>query len=217
MLAHELAADERSVSTHRNPYASLLTSLDGVLPWKKLNYLARTYGGVVPLPRAEMLLRIYLVQQWFGLSDDTTEAAMHDSVAIRAFARLDQNPDDIPEMSELRRFRQNMNEGEGRFSLKSTIDQCLSANRYSIRSGSRLDPVLVRYDQRSGHLDPLADQFDRMPSPYQLPDILRFNAIYRQVYSDLNPAERKRAEEFVDRLIEGAASSSYVPRIFGVV
>ncbi|MFO1419019.1 MAG: transposase [Methylotetracoccus sp.] len=201
----------------RNPYASLLTSLDAVLPWKKLNYLARTYGGVLPLPRAETLLRIYLVQQWFGLSDDATEGAMHDSVAIRAFAGLDQHPVDIPEMSELHHFRLNISEGEGGLSIKSTIDQCLSANRYFIRSGSRLDPVLVRYDQRSGHLDPLSEQFDRMAAPYQLPDILRFNAIYRRVYSDLNHAERKRAEEFVDRLIEGAASSSYIPRIFGVV
>jgi hypothetical protein len=56
-----------------------------------------------------------------------------------------------------------------------------------------------------------------MSRPYELLEILRFNAIYRDIFRELNPAERQRAEQFVDRLIDGVASPAYVPRIFGVV
>jgi transposase len=217
MHTTQVATREASAATPGNTYASLLSLMDSVLPWKKLNALARIQGSGFPAARTETLLRIYLVQEWFGLSDDATEAALHDSISIRAFVRLDALYGDPPDLSVIRRFRQQLNSWEGRPSIRSTVDQYLLANRYFVRNGSRLEPVLVRYDQQSGLLGPLAEQFQRMSTPYQLADILRFNAIYRQVYSELNPAERQRAEQFVDRLIDGVACRSYVSRIFGVV
>jgi IS5 family transposase len=35
------------------------------------------------------MLRIYFLQQWYGLSDEALEDALYDSIAMRAFAGID--------------------------------------------------------------------------------------------------------------------------------
>jgi IS5 family transposase len=37
----------------------------------------------------ERKLRIYFLQQWYGLSDEGLEDALYDSIAMRAFAGID--------------------------------------------------------------------------------------------------------------------------------
>lgn len=53
--------------------------------------------------------------------------------------------------------------------------------------------------------------------PYVLQDILKFNSIYKEAYPSLTREEKRRVEEFVDKLIEGVASDKLVTKIFGVV
>jgi IS5 family transposase len=43
-------------------------------------------GGRPSFP-AETMLRIHFMQHWFALSDPAMEEALHDSPAMRAFAR----------------------------------------------------------------------------------------------------------------------------------
>lgn len=200
-----------------NSQAAFLSTMDQVLPWTQLRGLARPGQTDCPPARLERMLRIYLVQEWFGLSDQAAETALHDSLSIRAFAGVDQGNIFMPSAREIREFRECMDSGAAGRTVKAKVDRYLLANRYFLRSGSRIDPVLGRYDQQTGYLRPLADYFERMSRPYELREILQFNAIYRDLFEQLNAAERQRAEQFVEHLIDGAASPDYVPRIFGVV
>ena len=43
------------------------------------------------------MLRMYVAQQCFGLSDEGIEDAIYDSQAIRAFVRIDLNRDSAPD------------------------------------------------------------------------------------------------------------------------
>jgi IS5 family transposase len=191
--------------------------MDQALPWTRLLGLAHTSRSDCPPARLECLLRIYLVQSWFGLSDHGVETALHDSLSIRSFAGLDDGIILPPNEREIRDFRDRMGREGIKKAVKAMVHQYLLANRYFLREGSRIDPVLGRYDEHTGYFGRLAAQFEAMSRPYQLRDILRFNAIYREVFDVLNAAEKQRAEHFVERLIDGVACPSYVPKILGVV
>ena len=45
----------------------------------------------------ERMLRVYFVQQWYGLSDEGLEDALYDSQALRGFAGIALNRDAVPD------------------------------------------------------------------------------------------------------------------------
>jgi IS5 family transposase len=62
-----------------------------------------------PLPQAsngrppvgvERMLRIYLLQQWFSLSDPAVEEALYDSPAMRGFVGIDLDRDPVPDETD---------------------------------------------------------------------------------------------------------------------
>jgi len=59
--------------------------------------------------------------------------------------------------------------------------------------------------------------FRGLSAPYTGDDIARFNLAYKYIYGRLSPAERRRAEEFVDTLIAGVERKELAQSIFGVV
>jgi hypothetical protein len=197
--------------------AQFLSVMDSIMPWPKLRNLMQGEITDIPAVRLESLLRLYLVQHWFGLCDWAVVTALHDSQSIQTFAGFEQHNLALPGRTEIAEFHRRL-DGAGIASrIKAMVDRYLLANRYFLKPGSHRDPVLVRYDEESGRLAPLAEHFRRMARPYELKEILEFNGIYRRVFHDLNPAERRLAERYVERLIDNAANPQYVPRIFGVV
>ena len=59
--------------------------------------------------------------------------------------------------------------------------------------------------------------FKSLERPYTLNDILTFNRTYQPIYSLLKPEEKRRAEEFVDAMVEGVEHRGLASKIFGVV
>ena len=60
-------------------------------------------------PRAiglERLLRMYFVQQWYGLADEAVEDGVYDSVALRNFMGIDLSRTSVPDATTLMGFRQ---------------------------------------------------------------------------------------------------------------
>jgi IS5 family transposase len=43
------------------------------------------------------MLRVYLIQQWYGLSDEGVEDAITDSQALRGFVRIDLSREAVPD------------------------------------------------------------------------------------------------------------------------
>ena len=69
----------------------------------------------------------------------------------------------------------------------------------------------------SSNFAELQGVFASLSRPYGLNEIRRFNQVCKRIYGDLNSIERRRAEEFVDSLIEGVERRELAPKIFGVV
>ncbi|QHB58644.1 hypothetical protein GRD98_05785 [Ralstonia solanacearum] len=91
-----------------------LAEMEKVVPWQRLlsaigPHYPRGERGRPPIG-LERMLRIYFLQQWYGLSDEGLEDALHDSMAMRAFAGIDLAVEDVPDATTLLKFRRLLNE-----------------------------------------------------------------------------------------------------------
>jgi transposase, IS5 family len=78
-----------------------LGEMEQVVPWARLVERLRPLypkgeRGRPPIP-LERMLRVYFVQQWYGLADEAVEDALYDSQALRGFADIELNRDPIPD------------------------------------------------------------------------------------------------------------------------
>jgi len=101
-----LAYDSKKKKTRREKF---LEEMDQVIPWEELlatvkKYYPKAGNGRQPMP-LEWMLRIYFMQQWYGLSDPAMEDALYDSESMRRFAGIDLGEDMIPDETTILNFR----------------------------------------------------------------------------------------------------------------
>ena len=77
-----------------------LARMEALLPWAQLlaviePFYPKGHRGRPPLG-LERLVRVYFLQQWYGLADEALEDALYDSQAMRGFARLDLAAEGVP-------------------------------------------------------------------------------------------------------------------------
>ena len=70
-----------------------LAEMERVVPWARLVERLRPFypkgeRGRPPIG-LERMLRLYFLQQWYGLADEALEDALYDSQALRSFAGID--------------------------------------------------------------------------------------------------------------------------------
>ena len=87
-----------------------LDAMDSIIPWKDWVEMIRPYypegkRGRRPI-EIEIMLRMYLMQNWFTLSDIGIEEAIYDSYAMRKFMGLDFMTQQVPDSTTLHYFRQ---------------------------------------------------------------------------------------------------------------
>ena len=89
-FAHAEFAAKKKV-TRREKF---LARMEEVIPWKQLLaviellLIRRANVAVRPLPDwSGFMLRVYFLQQWYGLADEALEDALYDSHALQSFAR----------------------------------------------------------------------------------------------------------------------------------
>src|SRR5215218_9100625 len=86
-----------------------LAEMEVAVPWGRLVERLRPLypkgeRGRPPIG-LERMLRIYFVQQWYGLSDEGLEDALYDRQALRGFAGIELNRDPVPDATTVLHFR----------------------------------------------------------------------------------------------------------------
>ena len=86
-----------------------LAEMELVVPWARLVERLRLLypkgeRGRPPIG-LERMLRIYFLQQWYGLADEALGDALYDSQALRGFAGIDLNRDPVPDATTVLHFR----------------------------------------------------------------------------------------------------------------
>ena len=119
-----------------------LETMDKALPWEFLlepilKEYPKSRKGRRPIP-AKVMLRIYLLQQWYGLSDPAMEESLYDIESMRRFAGVSMQ--NIPDETTLCKFRGFLVKHKISEELFRLIKQHLSAHGLRIRRGRIIDP-----------------------------------------------------------------------------
>jgi IS5 family transposase len=83
-----------------------LAKMESVVPWARLVAVIEPYypksgrRGRPPIGLGRML-RIYFVQQWYGLADEAVEDALYDSQALRDFCGINLARESVPDATTL--------------------------------------------------------------------------------------------------------------------
>ena len=83
--------------------------MEEIIPWDEwVAYIEPHYPsgqrGRPPLG-IEKMLRMYLLQCWFNLSDEGIEDAIYDSYGLRSFMRINFVNEQVPDATTLLKFR----------------------------------------------------------------------------------------------------------------
>ena len=138
-----------------------LNMMNEIVPWEEWEATIRPYypkgeRGRPPIGIATML-RVYLVQVWFNMSDEATEDALYDSNAIRKFVGL--NSDErAPDATTLLKFRHLLEENDLCEKLFQSIKKMLDDKGCIMHGGTIVDATIIAAPSstknREGNRDP---------------------------------------------------------------
>ena len=119
-----------------------LEKMDEMLPWELLlepilKEYPKSGKGRRPIP-AKIMLRIYLMQQWYGLSDPAMEESLYDIESMRRFAGVSMQR--IPDETTLCKFRHFLVRHKMSEELFRLTKQHLSAHGLTVTRGKIVDP-----------------------------------------------------------------------------
>lgn len=126
----------------------LLREIDAIAPWSDLiariepHYPKGEGRGRPPIGLARML-RMYVVQQCLGLSDEGIEDAVYDSQAIRDFIGIDLARENAPDATTLLKFRRLLETYGLTQAIFEAINAHLAAKGLLLRQGSVVDATII--------------------------------------------------------------------------
>src|SRR3954451_14253888 len=124
-----------------------LAEMEQAVPWSRLvARLAPLYPkgerGRPPIG-LERMLRVYFVQQWYGLADEAVEDALYDSQALRGFAGIALNCDSVPDATTVLRFRHWLERHELTRVLFDEVGAMLEERGLLMRQGTIVDATII--------------------------------------------------------------------------
>ena len=127
-----------------------LAEIEAVKPWVILAQTITPFypssggrgRGRPPIGLGRML-RMYIAQQCFGLSDEGIEDALYDSQAIRRFVGIDLSRESAPDATTLLNFRHLLESHQLTESIFNAINGHLAAKGLLLREGTIVDATLI--------------------------------------------------------------------------
>lgn len=84
----------------------------------------------------EKMLRMYLLQIWFNLSDPAAEDAIYDSYAIRKFIGIDFMREAVPDETTLCKFRHLLEANDLNKLFFDAINRVMAATGHMVKDGT---------------------------------------------------------------------------------
>lgn len=136
---------QRRNKTRRDRF---LVEIEAATPWTSLLNVIAPYYPVSgrrghPPMGLERILRMYIVQQCFGFSDEGAEDAVYDSQAIRCFVGVDLNREAVPDATTLLKFRHFLEAHHLTESIFAAINAHLAERGLFLREGTIVDATLI--------------------------------------------------------------------------
>ena len=155
----DLEYSNRKKKTKREEF---LDSMDEIIPWSYWVALIRPYyfnnkRGRKPIG-IEPMLRMYLMQIWFSLSDEGIEDSIYDSYAMRTFMHIDFNEQQVPDATTLLKFRHLLEKNKIGEKIFADVNKRLDEAGLIMHGGTIVDASLIAAPKstknQSGKRDP---------------------------------------------------------------
>ena len=123
-----------------------LGEMEQVVPWKSLLNLIEPFypiagGGRQPYP-LDTMLRVHLMQNWFGLSDPAMEEALYEITPMRVFAGLSLSKP-IPDETTILNFRHLLEANELAPAILGRVNAYLGRKGLLLKRGSIVDATII--------------------------------------------------------------------------
>ena len=138
---------EYSGRKHVTQKEKFLRAMDAIIPWaawvnKIMPYYPTGKRGR-PTRGIELMLRMYLLQIWFNLSDEGIEDAIYDSYAMRSFVRINFLEEQVPDATTLLKFRHLLEEHHLCEEIFKDIKERLEQAGLMMRGGTIVDATII--------------------------------------------------------------------------
>ena len=134
----------RKKKTRREEFLEIM---DEIIPWDEWVSVIEPYypkgkRGRPPMG-IEKMLRMYLLQIWFNLSDPATEDAIYDSYAMRKFAGIDFMTETVPDETTLCKFRHLLETNGLNKLFFDAINRVMEKTGHIMRGGTIVDATII--------------------------------------------------------------------------
>ena len=144
----DLNWEQKEKKTRRERF---LGEMELVVPWKELVKLIAPVAprckpgatGGRPAYPVEVMLRIYLCQTWYNLSDDGMEDTLYDSESVRRFCLGQSSVDAVPDERSIRRFRHLLETENLQEKLMQRVTRLFSDKGIMTKSGTIVDATII--------------------------------------------------------------------------
>ena len=142
-----LAQSEDAVKKKVTRREKFLGEMEVVVPWARLVEILRPHyptgqRGRPPVGLARML-RIYFLQQWYGLADEALEDAIYDRQAMRGFTGIDLSVEAVPDATTLLNFRHLLEAHALTVRILAEVNALLSERQLLLRAGPLGDATSI--------------------------------------------------------------------------
>ena len=124
-----------------------LEIMDEIIPWDEWVSIIAPYYPTGrrgrPPKGIEKMLRMYLLQVWFNLSDEGTEDAIYDSYAMRKFIGINFLEEDVPDATTLLKFRRLLEKHGLNNLFFDAINRVMVETGHMLKGGSVVDATII--------------------------------------------------------------------------
>lgn len=134
----------RKRTTKRDEFLGIM---EEIIPWDEwVEYIRPYYPNGKrgrPVKGIEKMLRMYLLQIWFNLSDEGVEDAIYDSYAMRKFMGINFMDEQVPDATTLLKFRHLIEENKIGEQLFRAINYVLEQAGCMMKGGTIVDATII--------------------------------------------------------------------------
>lgn len=138
---------EYSFRRKKTKREEFLEIMDEIIPWDEWIDVIVPYYPVGKRGRPPMgierMLRMYLLQIWFNLSDPATEDAIYDSYAMRKFTGIDFMTENVPDETTLCKFRHLLEENGLNKLFFDAINRVMVDSGHMMKGGTIVDATII--------------------------------------------------------------------------
>jgi transposase, IS5 family len=148
MSQRSFASAEYAMKKKRTRREKFLAEMERIVPWPRLVAVIEPLypkSGRVGRPPIGVpkMLRMYCLQQWYGLADEALEDALYDSQALRDFVGIDLSRESVPDATTLLKFRRLLQHNDLTRALFDEINAHLSEQGLLMRAGTIVDATII--------------------------------------------------------------------------